>query len=97
MVKAGLTSATSAKRVLARVYAILIPALEDTDHDKILWMPAHKSMAHVGVERLSDGTLLTEGDVKGNDEADTHAKAAVEEHIVTRADVECWKPRLEQR
>ena len=30
MIKAGLASATSAKRVLARVYALLIPALEDT-------------------------------------------------------------------
>ena len=91
MVKAGLASATAASRVLARVYALLIPALEDTDHSRLLWMPAHKSAAHVGVAQLSDGTFLTADDVFANDAADTHAKAAVEKHRVTRADVACWK------
>ena len=59
MVKSGLASATSAKRVLARVYALLIPALEDVDHDNILWMPAHKTKEDVGRVALSNGAMLT--------------------------------------
>ena len=36
MIKAGWASATPAKRVYARVYALLIPALEDTEHKILL-------------------------------------------------------------
>ena len=60
----GLAVATSAKRVLARVYGMLITALEDVGLERILWMPAHKSAAHVGKLRLSNGDLLTKEDVK---------------------------------
>ena len=88
MIKAGLASGTSAKRVLPRVYAMVIPALEDTDHAQSLWMPAHKSTTHVGVLALSNGALPTAADVKGNDGVGIHAKAAVEEHRVSRAEVQ---------
>ena len=91
MVKSGLASATSAKRVLARVYALLIPALEDVDHDNILWMPAHKTKEDVGRVALSNGAMLTEEDLLGNDGADTFAKEAVEEHRVSKGDVLAWK------
>ena len=87
MAKAGLVSATSGRRVLARVYAMLVPALDDTDLDKLLWMPAHKGAAQVGYLQLSNGDYLTEDDVMANGLADKHAKEAVEEHRVTRADV----------
>ena len=90
MVKAGLQSATFGRRVLARVYAILIPALEDTDPESLMWMPAHKGAAHVGYAQLSNGEYLTETDVMANDLPDKHAKLSVEEHRVTRADVDCW-------
>lgn len=82
MIKAGMVVATSSTRAPARVYAILIPAMEDVQLDRILWMPAHKSATHVGKFRLSDGQLLTGVDVTCNDAADTHAKQAVEERSV---------------
>ena len=64
MIHAGLVVATSAKRALARIYGLLLPALEDTNLSCVLWMPAHKSAAHVGKLRLSNGDLLTIEDVK---------------------------------
>jgi hypothetical protein len=54
-------------------------------------MPAHKSKAHVGKLRLSNGEFLTEPDVKANDMADGFAKEAVEEHRVPKVEVENWK------
>ena len=54
-------------------------------------MPAHKSKAHVGKLRLSNGELLTDKDVKANDMADGFAKQAVEQHRVPRIEVEQWK------
>ena len=90
MIHAGLAVATSAKRVLARVYGMLLPALDDVGLDRILWMPAHKSAAHVGKLRLSNGDLLTKADVKGNDGADSGAKEGVEEHRVPFAVVQEW-------
>ena len=85
MVHAGLAVAASPKRALARVYGLLPPALEDTCLSCVLWMPAHKSAAHVGKLRLCNGDLhlFTENDVKANDIADGLAKQTVE--------VEQWK------
>ena len=88
MVHAGLEVATSHKRALARVYGLLLPALEDTCLSCVLWVPAHKSAAHVGKLRLSNGKFLTKDDVKANDMADGFAKKAVEQHRVPRAEVE---------
>lgn len=90
MVHSGLEVATSHKRALARVYGLLLPALEDTCLSCILWMPAHKSAAHVGKLRLSNGEFLTKDDVKANDMADGFAKEAVEEHRVAKVEFEQW-------
>ena len=83
--------ATSHKRALARVYGLLLPALEDTCLSCILWMPAHKSAAHVGKLRLSNGEFLTKDDIKANNMADGFAKKAVEQHRGPKAEVEQWK------
>ena len=45
-------------------------------------MPAHKSAAHVGKLRLSNGELLSKRDVDANDMTGGFAKKAVEEHRV---------------
>ena len=87
MVHAGLEVATSHKRALARVYGLLLPALEDTCLSCILWMPAHKSAAHVGGLRLSNGEILTKGDVKANGMADGFAKKAW-------SSIGCRRPKL---
>ena len=63
MIKAGLATATSSKRVLASFYAILIPALEDTDLDRVLWTPAHMTKAQVSMMALSDGSMLSLDDL----------------------------------
>ena len=80
MLHTRMTEATSAKRVLARVYGMLLTALEGVSLDRILWMPAHNSAAHVGKLQLSNGEVLTKEDVFGNDEADKGASEGVEEH-----------------
>ena len=94
MIHAGLAVATSAKRALARVYGLPITALEGVWLERILWMPAHKSAAHVGKLRLRNGDLLTKEDVKGNDGADSGAdsgaKEGGEEHRVPPAVVQEW-------
>ena len=64
MIHAGLAVATSAKRVLARVYVMLLTAPEDVGLERLLWMLVHKSAAHVGKLRLSNGDLLTKEDVE---------------------------------
>ena len=74
MIHAGLAVATSAKRVLVRMYGLLFPALEDMGLDRILRAPAHKSATHVGKLRLSNGDLLTKANVAGNDGANSGAK-----------------------
>ena len=47
-------------------------------------MPAHKSEAHVGRLKFSNGDLLTKKDVKAHDIADGLAKQAVAEHRVPK-------------
>ena len=91
MFHVGLAVAASPKRALARVYGLFLPALEDTCLSCVLSMPAHKSAAHVGTLMLSNGDLLTKNDVKAIDIADGLAKQAVEEHRVSKHEVEQWK------
>lgn len=91
MIHAGIIVATSAKRALARVYELLLPALEDICLSCILWMPAHKSAAHVGKFRLSNGEFLCKRNVGANDMADGFAMKAVEEHRIPTYDVEKWR------
>ena len=54
-------------------------------------MPAHKPKQQVGNATLSDGRKLTELDRSANDQADRHAKAAVQTHRVSSVEVEGWK------
>ena len=90
MMHAGMAAATSAKRVLARVYGLLLMPVEDVGVDRLLWMPAHTSAAQVGKLRLSNGELLTKEDVYANDLSDKGATLAVEEHRVAASEVKAW-------
>jgi hypothetical protein len=89
-VQVGIKVATAASKPHARVHGLMLMALEDTAKNRVVWMPSHKGAKHVGVLRCSDGELLTETDIKGNDIADKLAKQAVKEHRVGRGDVETW-------
>ena len=55
-------------------------ALDQVPLSSVVWMPAHTKESDVGAKTLSDGSLLTERDRRGNDRADTLAKMAVGEH-----------------
>ena len=59
-------------------------------------MFAHKSKAHVGKLRLSNGELLTDRHVEANGKVDGFAKRAVEQHGVPRIEVEQWKKYEEE-
>lgn len=77
LIHAGLAVAASPKRALARVYGLLLPALDDTCLSCVLWVPAHKSAAHAGKLRRSNGELLTKDDARANDMADGLAQKAL--------------------
>ena len=79
-----------ANRPLARVNAMVMSALEDTELDKVVWMPAHKSKQAAGQFRCSNGEWITWNDIRGNAEADKLAKLAVQQHRVDKADVAMW-------
>ena len=59
MAHGGLAEATAANRPLARINAMVMSALEDTDVDKVVWMPAHKSKQAAGQFRCSDGKWIS--------------------------------------
>ena len=87
----GLTWATRDNRPLARVHRLMFAALADTEAAAVVWMPAHTKEEDVGRLHLGDGTLLSESDRKGNEEADRLAKLAVEAHRVPKQVRECIK------
>lgn len=60
-------------RRLAKAWAPLASALED-DRQRLVRMPAHCTQHHVGSERLGNGSLLTEVDLKANAFVDLLAK-----------------------
>lgn len=72
----GRNWATFDTRVHARVNLRLHTALGDTDASLVVWMPAHTSVADVGVKLLGDGSKLSEGDRMANAVADYWAKYA---------------------
>ena len=78
----GLSWATALQRPLARVFGLLITALDGTPASDVVWMPAHTAVHDVGVRCLSDGSLLTWHDRLGNSMADELAKAAALAHRV---------------
>jgi hypothetical protein len=59
-------------------------ALDDTEIDAMVWMPAHTTEADVGRSYLGNGSRLTHMDRKGNDEADRLVKLTVEAHRVPK-------------
>jgi hypothetical protein len=83
-VRAGVGWATCAKRPLARVFALLLAALDDAAADAVVWMPAHCTARDVGVKVKGNNEGLTAIDLGSNDKADALAKKAVEEHRVPR-------------
>lgn len=72
-------------RVLAKAWTLLIDIL-DGCVNMVAWMPAHLSSAAPGSRFLSDGDLVTAGDVAGNVYAHALAKSAAKEQRVEYAD-----------
>ena len=70
--------------------------LEGTPVERVVWMPAHKSKQAAGQYRCSNGDPITDGDIKGNAEADRLAKLAVEYHRVDPFTVQWWGNLFEQ-
>ena len=69
---------------------MVMSALEYTEPDKVVWMPAHKSKQAAGQFRCGNGEWITWNDIRGNAEADKLAKLAVQQHRVDKADVAMW-------
>ena len=88
----GHKKATDPGNTLARIHSILFTAFEDEDVRKqVGWMPSHLKQSELGKARKSDGSLVNQLDLKGNNLADLLAKRAVELHRVDPADVEYWR------
>ena len=86
----GVSAATAACKVNARVHALMLAALEDTPPEDVVWMPAHKGASQVGKLFCGNGVPLTALDLKGNALADKLAKRAVKQHRVDSSDVAAW-------
>ncbi len=77
MIRGGVARATAPSRPMARVASMLLTSFDDDDAAMtVIWMPAHSSTSDVGRAVLSDGSRLTELDVRINARADALAKAA---------------------
>jgi hypothetical protein len=87
----GLEKSTAASKIYARVYNLLLAALDDTPCDRVIWVPAHKGEESVGAMRCGNGERFTLADLRGNDAADMLAKQAVLQHRVSPAEVHRWK------
>ncbi len=70
----GATWAAAPERRLARAWAPLAAALDDSPQ-RVVWMPAHCTAASLGVKRLGDGSPLTRRDLDGNAYVDKLAKS----------------------
>ena len=91
----GLAWATKDSRPHARVHRLMIAALDDTEAEAMVWMPAHTKVTDVGRLYLGDGSTLTDLDRKGNGEADRLAKLAVKAHRVPKVVRDSIKQRNE--
>jgi hypothetical protein len=67
--------------MLARAWCPLATAIED-EPERVVWMPAHYSRAHIGVKRLGNGETLTALDLEANALVDQLAKEAAGEDRV---------------
>ena len=94
----GPSVANSANNLLARVHNLIFAALDDCDPMVVGWMPSHLEVADLAEEEAikSDGTRITELDLKMNDDADTNAKRGVQHHRVPPEELERWNDELER-
>jgi hypothetical protein len=95
-VHSGLAKATAASKIYARVYNLLLAALDDTPCERVIWVPAHKGEESVGALRCGNGERFTLADLRGNEAADLLAKQAVLQHRVSFAEVKRWKQVFEE-
>ena len=77
----GIVAASAASRPLAGVWSLIGAALDGDTVDlvqskKLIWMPAHTSLANASSCKKSDGTPVTELDWRANRLADAVAKNA---------------------
>ena len=79
----------------ARIYALIFTALDDTRLEKLIWMPAHQTMAAVGVRAKGNNEFLIALDLETNDLADRLAKRGVEDHRVPFLIRDKWKLGME--
>lgn len=83
MLMAGRQNATDAMRPLARVWSAVYCALEADDcssfvNRDVIWMPAHCSVAALGIRIKSDGRPVSALDWRGNRLADYLARLAAQ-------------------
>ena len=80
----GRRAACNSRCKLARVWHGVFASMDDHESSNvdIAWMPSHTSAEEIGVTMLSDGTVLTAHDRRGNEEADRLAKMAAMWHRV---------------
>ena len=81
----GLANASTAKRHLARVWAMIAGHLDGrierlASEGLLVWMPAHMSLSMVGETKLSNGTRLTTVDWRANRLVDALAKRGAAMH-----------------
>ena len=81
----GLAWAAAPMRVLARAWMPLADIL-DGCIGRVAWMPAHLSSDAAGSRRLSNGEVLTAGDITGNAYVDALAKSVAQEQRLTDAE-----------
>jgi hypothetical protein len=87
--ESGTTSATDARRQLARIWVQIASHLDGvisvlTDEQKLVWMPAHQSLSMVGEIKLSNGQRLTTIDWRANRLVDALAKQEAAARILPR-------------
>jgi hypothetical protein len=80
---AGVSKATSPKRVLAGIWNLIARALDGdisrlANHRVLVWMPAHKGARAIGEAKRSDGQRLSHIDWRANRLVDGLAKQAAE-------------------
>ena len=96
LILGGSRKAVAAGSTHARVYALILAALDDTPLEKVIWMPAHQPMSAAGVKAKGNNEPLTELDIEGNDQADKLAKRGVEDHRVPYRVREEWRRCMEE-
>ena len=91
MLHGGRQKALAGSSSHARVYALIITAIDDTPVECIICMPAHQHPGAAGKKAKSNNELLTMLDIEANDEADKLAKKGGEDHRVPYMVRQAWK------